>query len=152
MRPTDTPDAPDVGRGGEAISAVVPLGVNCHAGARVDVPFTGAGRAAECSRPGGEYSQDKPERRPGPAGPIDFPQGPASIPNSPSDSGAQGEVVLTAIIGVDGKVKDVKVLEGHPLLRNAAVAAVKQWVYKPTLLNGKPVQLESRISLNFVPR
>jgi hypothetical protein len=37
-------------------------------------------------------------------------------------------------------------------LRNAAVAAVKQWVYSPTILNGKPVESESRIVLNFVPR
>src|SRR5271157_4454821 len=54
--------------------------------------------------------------------------------------------------GVDGKVKDVKVVSGHPLLRNTAVAAVKTWTYKPTLLDGKPVESESRISLNFVPR
>jgi len=44
------------------------------------------------------------------------------------------------------------VVSGHPLLRSAAVAAVKQWVYRPTYLNGKPVESESRISLNFVPR
>jgi TonB family protein len=67
-------------------------------------------------------------------------------------SRAQGEVILTATIGVDGKVKDVKVVSGHPLLRNAAVTAVKQWVYKATILNGKPVESETRITLNFVPR
>jgi protein TonB len=67
-------------------------------------------------------------------------------------SGAQGQVVVTATIGVDGKVKNVTVVSGHPLLRNAAVTAVKQWVYKPTMLNGKPVESDSRISLNFVPR
>ena len=75
-----------------------------------------------------------------------------AYPPLAKQSGAQGEVILTATIGVDGKVKDVKVVAGHPLLRNAAVAAVKQWVYKPTFLNGKPVESESRISLNFVPR
>lgn len=73
-------------------------------------------------------------------------------PQIAKQSGAQGEVVVTAIIGADGKVKDVKVLQGHPLLRNAAIAAVKQWVYKPTLLNGVPVEAETRISLNFVAR
>jgi protein TonB len=67
-------------------------------------------------------------------------------------AGAHGEVVLMAVIGADGKVKDVKVVQGHPLLRNAAVAAVKQWVYKPTFLNGKAVESESRIVLNFMPR
>jgi protein TonB len=67
-------------------------------------------------------------------------------------SGAQGEVILTAVIGVDGKVKNVKVESGNPLLRSAAVEAVKHWVYKPTLLNGKPIEAETRISLNFVSR
>jgi protein TonB len=73
-------------------------------------------------------------------------------PQIAKQSGAQGEVVLTAMIGVNGKVKDVKVLQGHPLLRNAAIAAVKQWVYKPTLLNGVPVEAETRITLKFVAR
>jgi protein TonB len=67
-------------------------------------------------------------------------------------AGAHGEVVLMAVIGTNGKVKDVKVVQGHPLLRNAALAAVKQWVYKPTFLNGKPVESETRIVLNFLPR
>jgi protein TonB len=56
------------------------------------------------------------------------------------------------MIGVDGKVKDVKVESGPPLLRNAAISAVKKWVYRPTLLNGKPIEAETRISLNFVAR
>jgi protein TonB len=73
-------------------------------------------------------------------------------PQIARQSGAQGEVILTATIGLDGRVKNLKVESGHPLLRNAAIAAVKQWVYRPTLLNGKPVESESRISLNFVPR
>jgi protein TonB len=73
-------------------------------------------------------------------------------PQIARQSGAQGEVILTATIGLDGRVKNLKVESGHPLLRNAAIAAVKQWVYTPTLLNGKPVESESRISLNFVPR
>jgi protein TonB len=73
-------------------------------------------------------------------------------PTLAKQSRAQGEVIVTAMIGADGKVKDVRVVSGHPLLRNAAVAAVKQWLYKPTMLNGKPVESETRISLNFVPR
>jgi protein TonB len=73
-------------------------------------------------------------------------------PSIAKQASAHGEVVLTAVIGVDGKVKEVKVVSGHPLLRNAAVTAVKQWVYSPTILNGKPVESESQIVLNFVPR
>jgi periplasmic protein TonB len=44
------------------------------------------------------------------------------------------------------------VVSGNPLLRNAAIVAVKQWIYRPTLLNGKPIEAETRVSLNFVSR
>ena len=63
--------------------------------------------------------------------------------------GAKGEVVLTATVGTDGRVKSVKVVRGHPLLVKAAADAVMQWIYRPTLLNGQPVQNDVRITLNF---
>jgi protein TonB len=66
--------------------------------------------------------------------------------------GAKGEVVLTATVGIDGRVKSVKVVKGHPLLVKAASDAVMQWVYRPTLLNGQAVQNEVRITLNFEGR
>jgi outer membrane biosynthesis protein TonB len=55
-----------------------------------------------------------------------------------------------ATIGTDGKVKGIRVLGGNELLQPAAIAAVKKWVYTPMLLNGKPVEVEKEISLNFV--
>jgi protein TonB len=64
--------------------------------------------------------------------------------------GVKGVVELTATIGIDGRVKGVKVEHGHPLLTKAATDAVLQWVYKPTLLNGQPVQNDTRITLNFM--
>jgi TonB family protein len=64
--------------------------------------------------------------------------------------GVKGVVELTATIGVDGKVKSVKVEKGTPLLSKAASDAVMQWVYKPCLLNGQAVQSDTRISLNFL--
>jgi len=63
--------------------------------------------------------------------------------------GAKGEVVLSATVGTDGRVKSVKILKGHPLLVKAASDAVMQWIYRPTLLNGQPVQNDVRITLNF---
>jgi len=152
VRPADMPDAPDVGRGGEAASAAVPVAVSAMpmplsmsaplapAAAPQNAPVQAANAArsnanGEKVQPAELISRKNPE-----------------YPAIAKQSGAQGEVVLTATIGVDGKVKEVKVVSGHPLLRNAAVTAVKQWVYKPTLLNGKPVESESRVSLNFVPR
>ena len=64
--------------------------------------------------------------------------------------GAKGTVELIATIGADGAVKSVKVVKGHPLLIKAAQDAVMQWRYRPTLLNGVPVQNDTRITLNFV--
>ena len=65
-------------------------------------------------------------------------------------AGAKGTVELIATIGANGRVKSVKVTKGHPLLQKAAVDAVMQWQYKPTMLNGHPVETETSITLNFV--
>ena len=50
-------------------------------------------------------------------------------------------VQLNAIIAKDGTIQNLKVISGHPLLVPAALEAVKQWVYQPTLLNGEPVEV-----------
>jgi len=64
--------------------------------------------------------------------------------------GAKGTVELIATIGTDGSVKAVKVVRGHPLLIKAAQDAVMQWRYRPTMLNGVPIQNDTRITLNFL--
>jgi len=61
----------------------------------------------------------------------------------------QGVVVLTAIIGKDGNVQNLQLVSGHPLLAPAAIEAVKQWRYKPFLLNGQPVEVETTVTVNF---
>jgi protein TonB len=61
----------------------------------------------------------------------------------------QGTVKLRAFIGKAGDVKKLDVIEGHPLLVPAAMAAVKQWRYRPTLLNGTPVEVITQIHVNF---
>jgi len=61
----------------------------------------------------------------------------------------QGQVVLTAIISKDGTIQDLRVLSGHPLLVQAALDAVRQWRYKPYLLNGEPVEVETTVTVNF---
>jgi protein TonB len=72
-----------------------------------------------------------------------------AYPQMARQMGAKGEVILSATVGTDGRVKSVKVLKGHPLLVKAATDAVMQWIYRPTLLNGQPVQNDVRITLNF---
>ena len=61
----------------------------------------------------------------------------------------EGTVVLQAIIAEDGKVRDLKVLSGNPNLVFAAVTAVKQWRYRPYLLNGKPTKMQTDITVRF---
>ena len=70
-------------------------------------------------------------------------------PKMAQQMGQKGVVELVATIGIDGKVKGVKVLKGPPMLQKAAQEAVMQWVYKPTLLNGTPVENETHISITF---
>jgi TonB family protein len=60
-----------------------------------------------------------------------------------------GTVELGALIGPDGQMKELKVISGHPLLRQAALDAVKNWVYSPTLLNGSPVSVSTTIDVIF---
>jgi periplasmic protein TonB len=61
----------------------------------------------------------------------------------------QGRVVLEAIIDREGRVENLKVLSGHPLLIPAAFEAVQQWRYRPTLLNGQPVEVLTQVTVNF---
>jgi periplasmic protein TonB len=61
-----------------------------------------------------------------------------------------GIVQLRAIIGKDGAVRELEVVSGNALLAQAALAAVREWRYQPTLLSGNPVEVETRITVNFV--
>ena len=61
----------------------------------------------------------------------------------------QGVVIIEATIGADGRVKDAKVLRSIPLLDQAALDAVKQWQFTPTLLNGVPVPVIMTVTVNF---
>lgn len=61
----------------------------------------------------------------------------------------QGDVVLNAIIDVNGQITNLQLVSGHPMLVPAAIDAVKQWRYKPYLLNGQPVEVETTITVIF---
>jgi len=62
----------------------------------------------------------------------------------------QGSVVLFATIGAAGTIENLRVLSGHPLLVAAAVDAVKQWRYRPYILNHQPIEVQTQITVNFV--
>jgi len=61
-----------------------------------------------------------------------------------------GVVLLQATISTEGTIKDLRVISGHTLLQEAAIEAVKQWRYKPQLLNGQPIEVITTITVNFI--
>jgi len=60
-----------------------------------------------------------------------------------------GVVQLIGVIGKDGTIQNLQLVSGHPLLAHAAMEAVQQWVYRPTLLNGIPVEVIAPIEVHF---
>ena len=74
-------------------------------------------------------------------------------PLYPSDaSRIKGLVVLQAVVSTTGDVENLKMMSGSPLLVGAAIDAAKQWKYRPYLLNGKPIEVETQITVEFLPR
>jgi protein TonB len=70
-------------------------------------------------------------------------------PHIAAISGIQGQVKLHAIIGRDGRIQSLSAISGHPLLLRAALEAVEQWRYRPYVLNGETVEVETFITVNF---
>jgi protein TonB len=60
-----------------------------------------------------------------------------------------GKVILQAVIGENGHIQELTVVTGHPMLQQAALQAVRQWVYQPTMLNEQPVKVSTTIEVNF---
>lgn len=61
----------------------------------------------------------------------------------------QGPVVLEAIISKTGTIEHLQLISGHPMLAPAAIDAVRQWRYKPYILNSEPIEVETQITVNF---
>src|SRR6185369_1573324 len=89
-------------------------------------------------RVGGKISEPKKTRNVAP-----------TYPEIAKRARVQGTVILEATISPQGRVTDVKVLRGIPMLDEAAMGAVRQWTYSPTLLNGVPVPVFMSVTVNF---
>jgi periplasmic protein TonB len=70
-------------------------------------------------------------------------------PDVAKAAGVQGVVIIEAVIGPDGGVQDARVLRSIALLDEAALDAVRQWRFVPTLLNGVPVPVIMTVTVNF---
>ncbi len=72
-----------------------------------------------------------------------------SYPATAREAKVQGAVVLKVRVGADGVVQNTEVITGAPALGTAAQDAVKQWRFKPFLMNGRPVEVETQVTINF---
>jgi protein TonB len=61
----------------------------------------------------------------------------------------QGDVLIDAVIDVNGQVVEMQVLNGHPMLINAALEALRRWRYQPTILNEEPVPVQLVVTIRF---
>ena len=73
------------------------------------------------------------------------------IPYPDSAKGQQGTVVLQVLIARDGTVQDAKFLQGSLVFARTAIDGVKQWQFKPYVMNGRPVSVETSLTLSFKP-
>ena len=92
-------------------------------------------------RVGGDVQESRAIHRPSPA-----------YPPLARQARIQGTVLLEAIITKSGTIESLKVVQGHPMLVPAALEAVRQWRYRPTLLNGEPVDVITTIEVHFTLR
>lgn len=101
-------------------------------------------------------SHQQPRVIPGPPGPGQEPVVHMVKPVYPKQAiakGIEGTVYFDALIGTAGHVKKLKLLYGNAILAKSAEPAIRKWVYKPTVLNGKPVQVETTVNVRFeLPR
>lgn len=132
------------------VTAVDPSAAN---GVEGGVPGTVAGEPIEAPPP---PSPPPPERRTAPVRPGGQVRMPARIdyvapeyPPMAASARVEGVVVVEAILDVDGRVSQARVLRSIPLLDQAALDAVRQWRYTPTLLNGVPVPLVLTVTVRF---
>ena len=70
-------------------------------------------------------------------------------PTLPRAARIQGQVLLRAFISRTGTIENLQAISGHPMLIPAALDAVRQWRYRPYILNGEPVEVETQITVNF---
>jgi len=150
----------------DAAPSVAPTGINRELGLE---PEATAGKGVEGGLPDGvagtgivALSEPPPPPPPAPTAPIRIHQGirqPTRIldaqpiyPVIAQSARVQGVVILEAVVGADGRVREARVLRSIPLLDQAALDAVRKWVYTPTLLNGVPIPIVMTVTVTFTLR
>jgi protein TonB len=115
-----------------------------------------SGRPAASARGGAVVMEGADEKRVRVGGPIRPPRRIYNVdpdyPEEAQSARVQGMVILDIVIGVDGRVVQTQVIQSIPELDQAAIDAVRQWRYEPTLLNGEPVEVAMHVTVNFTLR
>jgi protein TonB len=143
--------APELGRGGKFADGVsydpgLAIGSGTPAATPPPPPPPPAPPPAKANRPstpkiihiGGKVMEAKIVKRVMP-----------TYPPLAKQARISGTVRLEGIISRDGRIINLHVVQGHPLLTQAALQAVSQWLYQPTLLNGEPVEVMAPIDVHF---
>jgi protein TonB len=129
--PQETAERPELARPGTGGSANVPTELIGDGSAKTDVKL-GSKRIVSQLNEGQLVNRVEPV-----------------YPHIAAVSEIQGQVKLHAIIGRDGRIQSLSAVSGHPLLVRAALEAVEQWRYRPYILNGEAVEVETFITVNF---
>src|SRR5262249_54374908 len=150
---TDLPDAPTVSAGDRSAPSSIP-GVSVTTAnpapfVPAPAPPPPAATAPAAATPTASTNDSKPKSGGQIQQAVLIYRKDAEYPKIAKQTGAKGTVTLSATIAKDGTIKAVKVVSGHPMLVAAASEAVKQWRYRPTLLNGQPVESETQVLVNF---
>ena len=127
---------------GQKDGTAVPVAATIEVNFRVVESPEPAATAAPASRPvmmGGAVMDSRVVKRVAPV-----------YPSTARTARIQGTVQVSVIIATDGRVQDVQPLSGPAMLTQAAMEAVRQWVYQPFLLNGQPVSVQTTANVNFV--
>ena len=74
-----------------------------------------------------------------------------NVPDFARDAGIAGPILLSATIGTDGRLKNIKLVSGNGALALEAFRAMREWRYKPYLFDGKPIEAKTRIVIDFHP-
>ena len=140
---SDEPPPPDFlgGNGGEGGTGPNSLGNSLWEG-------IGAGTGPSLAPPNPPASNHPPRLSHSMEGSL-YHQVQPEYPPLAKQDGIQGTVVLRAVIDREGKIENLQVVSGHPLLVGAALKAVQQWRYRPYYLNGQPVEVETQITVHF---
>jgi periplasmic protein TonB len=105
---------------------------------RIAIAHPADDQAVPRLRLGGSAMRDKLQKKIPPVYPVEA-----------RKNGIEGTVRLHLIVGVDGNVRQLEVMSGHPLLVQAALDAVRQWQYEPTQFKGKPAEVDTTVDVIF---